>query len=77
MEYTEHEKLKKVSGVSQEIGVFIEWLGAKEMAIAEYNNFNDFMSPTHKSIPDLLAGYFGIDQKRLEDEKQHMIDNLN
>lgn len=76
MEYTEHEKLKKIADKSQTVGEFLEWLqGEKGVTLAEYNR-NDNLYPVRFSIQDLLAEFFEIDQNRLETEKQHMLEEL-
>lgn len=38
--------------------------------------FEGQLLPDNPSIERLLAEFFGIDQKRLEKEKQHMLDSI-
>lgn len=79
--YPEHERLKEIRGHSRAIGDFIEWLGERKMPICKLHTGPDFLSdgeyfPYQDSTDAILAEYFEIDLKRLEDEKQAMIDAL-
>ena len=74
--YPEHEKLKDLAGANQIVGDFIEWLYANGMWIAQYAERSDQLIPSAKNRDELLADHFGIDRKRLEDEKQSMLDAL-
>lgn len=84
----EHDKLTKVSGDSQAIGQFIEWLrGSKKIifcklqderiyreSIEEYQD--EYYAPTTLNIQDILAEYFEIDLEKLEKEKRKILDNI-
>lgn len=76
MEYPEHEKLAKVKDESQAIGEFLEWLenhGEYELgAVAEDLK----LYPLGKSIERILAEYFKVDQRKLEAEKQTMLEAI-
>lgn len=79
--YPEHEKLHKIKDQSQTIGQFLEWTGEKGWHLAEYvEEYEeldwDMLMPIRRSITDLLAEYFGIDQNRLEAEKRQMLDEI-
>lgn len=74
--YPEHEKLKAVSETSQAQGQFLEWLlSERGLTLAEWVNENQLMMAQY-NIRDLLAEYHGIDQKVLEQEKEHMLEEL-
>jgi len=78
MEYTEHEKLKAVADQSQAIGEFVDWLSwEKGIHLAEWEDTEaPRMYPTSVGIVRLLEEFFDIDGDRLEDEKRHMITQL-
>ena len=71
--YPEHEKLREVKDTSQAIGEFLEWLQSEGMGVAEYDAYANLAWVRH-STTGLLARYFGIDQKKLEQEKCAMLD---
>lgn len=62
-DFPEHDKLAEVKDTSQEIGSFLELMDGKGITV-------------HKDIHTLLANYFHIDMKKLEDEKHQMLDEL-
>jgi hypothetical protein len=69
--YPEHAKLAAVRDKSQAIGEFLDiGLGQQGLYLAESG------VPTFKSIPDILARYFEIDQNALEREKQAMMEEF-
>ncbi len=80
-DYPEHIKLARVKDYSQAIGEFLEWLPTKGYVVAEY--FREEVSgkvqllPAYKTIQDLLAEFFEIDQKKLEEERRHMLEAIN
>lgn len=84
-EYPEHEKLKKVSELSNEIGTFLDWMRGEDVSFCEYvegheDDFGDWMPsgfyPLRKSIEQWLADYFEIDLNKIADEKDQMIAEL-
>jgi len=90
--YPEHDKLGKIVEKSQAIGEFIEWLRyVKKLHLAswmdvEYTDTTLFgkeekiirnelhIQPV--DINNILAEYFDIDQKKLEEEKRAMLDGI-
>jgi len=74
-EYPEHEKLKSLGGANQIVGDFIGRLGEQDLVIAEWANGSELM-PIRRSLNDLLADHFKIDQNKLEAEKRAMIEKL-
>jgi hypothetical protein len=76
-EYPEHEKLAKVRDKSQAIGEFLEWASEKGWHLAYYPedpNYDAEMRWVRETVHQILAKYFGIDLKRLEDEKRAMLE---
>jgi len=73
--YPEHTKLKAIQHQSQTVGEFLEWLDSKGIQLCTYLRPDDNW-PTRLATNnrDLLAEYFDIDQKVLEDEKRKMLD---
>ena len=81
-EYPEHEKLKAVQEESQAIGEFLEFGGYTLCEHYEVNPetgspyIDPHWMPARKSIQDILAEYFDIDQKKLEEEKRAMLEAI-
>lgn len=67
-EYPEHDKLSKISPVSQEIGSFMEWLSSQGVRMPS--------TWYRRSIQEWLARYFKIDLVKLENKKRDMLDKL-
>lgn len=79
--YPEHEKLAQISDKSQAIGEFMDWLNeTKGFQLGEWGTCldefcqEDSLHPVTPTTVDLLAEHFGIDQNKLEDEKQAMLE---
>ena len=73
--YPEHEKLAKIKDQSQAIGEFLEWLNfEKKMWLGEYDR--DTLIPARYDTVRLLAEFFDINQKLLEEEKREMLEEL-
>lgn len=70
--YPEHEKLKAVMGKSQCCGEFLEHLFSKGYYLAKYRN--ESLVAENRRIEDLLAEFFEIDLKKLEEEKLAMVE---
>lgn len=84
--YPEHEKLNKVHKLSNNIGSFLDWL-IHQKGVKLYLSVNKLPTNTHVdesyvrigAVPmlykpnELLAEYFNIDLKKLEEEKQAML----
>lgn len=81
--YPEHEKLQKVQDKTQVMSEWVEWLQAKGYVLAEYGTGKpgddrspDRLYPVHSDPSDLLADFFDIDRKVLEQEKRAMLDEM-
>jgi hypothetical protein len=79
-EYPEHEKLCKVADLSQKIGEFLDFGLAKQSLVlceVDDESYTDTrFYPTSKSIRAILADYFEIDQKKIDEEKERMLEAL-
>lgn len=76
--YPEHEKLRRVKNTSQEIGDFLEKMESEGIYLCKrYPHLNDHFYRVSTSINVLLADYFGIDLKKLEEEKRAMAKEIN
>ncbi len=62
--YPEHEKLSEVKEQSQFLGEFLDY--------CRENNIN----PLKGSIQQMLAAFFQIDLRKLEDEKDEMLEEI-
>lgn len=76
--YPEHEKLHAIADQSQAIGEFLDWCSGRGWFICRPTDdpFEGCYWPVPGSITDRLADYFGIDQKKLEQEKRQMLDEF-
>ncbi len=77
----ELDKMKSIQGQSQQIGQFLDWLqGDGGMTIAEYlgtdTEAGDVLYPVQDSIEKILAAYFKIDLKKVERERQAILDYI-
>lgn len=75
--YPEHEKLKALNGHNQAVGEFLDWLSENGYVIAKWDGRGDRLVPTNEGFTTLMARHFEIDERRLEDEKQQMLDSLH
>ena len=73
--YPEHDKLKAIRDKSQVIGEFLEWCETKGLLLGmwETGGGPDRFYPVHIPVNNLLADYFGIDLRVLENEKRAML----
>lgn len=72
--YPEHMKLQKVGDHSQKIGEFVEWLGSeKRITLVIWDEADQMFIPQYTGIQELLAEFFEIDLKKLEEEKRAML----
>lgn len=88
--YPEHEKLKLVSEKSQACGEFLEWLNStcglvlcRETSEVERDEMEEYgegvresYAPARITTNNLLAEFYGINQQKLEKEKEAMLAEL-
>lgn len=78
-EYPEHEKLAEIRDQSQSIGDFLDSLGTQGLVLGEWGEIDTgrpVFFPTRRSIQSVLAVYFGIDERKLENEKRQMLESI-
>lgn len=75
-QYPEHEKLLALEGDNRVVGDFIEWLAENDFVICRYADDDDWPVFTQKPIHSWLAEYFDIDEKKLDEEKQQMLEAM-
>ncbi|WP_314191957.1 hypothetical protein [uncultured Arthrobacter sp.] len=75
--YPEHAKQAAVVDESEAIGRFLD---EGPYVLAEYREFDDRrepqLVPVAKSLQQVLADWFGIDLKKIEEEKRRMLESL-
>lgn len=72
--YPEHEKLEKVRTLSQVCGEFLEWLEMQGLHLGKWDAGGEYLVVKQTRRSRLLAEFFDIDEKKLEQEKQAMLD---
>lgn len=88
----EIDKMHAVKAASQAIGEFLEWLQERRIELAQYHEHSescedeegdtvcglnpDRLYSFHYQTEKLLAEYFEIDLRKVEDEKQALLDQL-
>lgn len=81
-QYPEHEKLKAVSDKSQEIGQFLDWMRDEKgyqfgfLGDADSGEDPGRIYPTYLDVTRVLADYFDIDLKKIEQEKREMLKSI-
>lgn len=70
--YPEHEKLKATDGGHLILGEFYDYLCEQGYILATWGD-DDYLSSSYVRPEELIAGFYGIDQQKLEAEKQQMI----
>lgn len=78
--YPEHEKLEVIKDESQAIGAFLDWLQNERQPTLQLcavtNHADHPFQPTYFGIQELLAEYFDINLKKIEDEKNKMLKEI-
>lgn len=72
MSYPECEKMQSVKDKSQIIGAFLEDCG---YTLCEFDKYGQYM-PVAGTIEQILAEYFEIDMKKVEEERRQILANL-
>lgn len=70
-DYPEHEKLEAVKDQSQAIGEFLDTSGYTLCVVRNHQWVS-----VGRPINQILAGYFGIDLGKIEEEKRTMLAKL-
>jgi hypothetical protein len=72
-EYPEHDKLKANSDKTYVLSEFIDWLSGEDIEFCEMDGRNDCYWPTRRTPEALIGGFLGIDPKKLNAEKEAML----
>lgn len=75
--YPQHEKLIGVVDESQAVGEFLTWLSeVKGVLLGKWDQEGHKLTPHNVSVTELLGEYYGIDLKKLDEEKAAMLEVL-
>jgi len=80
--YPECEKMSKVRKQSQLVGEFLDWLmNERGIVLSEYHegegrNDEEELMPISVRIEELLAEFFEIDLKKVEQERRQILKEL-
>lgn len=74
MAYPEHVKLKAIQAKSQACGEFLEWLDERGIELGCWAEGR--FDPYSYRKTSLLAEFFGIDERKIEEEKRAMLDEM-
>lgn len=73
----ECDKMLAISDNSHVIGEFLEWLLSEcGLCLAEHDGVSGRLVPVFTRIEDLLAEYFEIDLKKVEQERRALLESL-
>jgi hypothetical protein len=76
-DYPEHDKLHEIADASQTIGEFLDYgLGEQGLVLCDDDGEGGRLWPTSKSIQSILAEHFGIDQDKINAEKEQMLERI-
>lgn len=78
-EYPQHEKLKELGDAVHTLGNFLEWLDEQRLYICAADEDHDgdqVLEPTYLPKSTIVARFFKIDEKALEEEKRTMLEAL-
>lgn len=70
------DRITEVRHESNVIGDFLEWLWEQGYVICERTRGHHLYFPTERSIEELLAGYFGINLREAEREREAVFQYL-
>lgn len=77
--WPEHARMKEVQEDSHKLGEFLEWLLTR-YELAHWEQIEEFdeerLFPVYPNIQGLLAEYFDIDLKKIEAEKDDMLEMI-
>ncbi len=83
MEYPEHEKLTAIQEKSQLLGEFLEWARSNGYDFCQMTTQEEGSpwerveyQPYRKSVDQILAEFYEIDLRKLEEEKREILASL-
>lgn len=68
-------KQRLVADESQRIGEFLDWLGEQGIRLARYGE-HDRLWAIHQGPEALLAGFYGIDLAKIDQERRALLEHL-
>jgi ribonuclease HI len=71
----ELDKVKNIQEKSQAIGEFLEWMGCNGIHLAKYHENSDYLREHRVSKESLIAEFFHIDLKKVEEERQQLLES--
>lgn len=74
--YPEHARLREVQQKSQAVHEFVYGLNEKGIFLAHRLVGSDTVYPINKNLTELVAEFFEIDLKKLEEEKLDMLEEM-
>jgi hypothetical protein len=74
--YPEHAKQRHVIEKSQTIGDFLSWMASHKLIHRMVWDGDGNWVHAPYSINELLADYFGIDLKKIDEEKDRMLEEI-
>jgi hypothetical protein len=87
-EYPEHEKLSKIKDCSQLLGEFLDWAHGQDLTLCWYDDGENDPDgepvfahergwrPCRDNIETLLSKFYGIDLRKIEAEKDQMLNEI-
>ena len=78
MNYPECEKIAAVQEKSRELTNFVDWLREHGYSICEEVTYGDQEEwvTTRRPFEQLFADYFGIDLKKVEEERRALLEEI-
>lgn len=73
VETPELDKMQAVQDESQAIGSFLDYGG---YTLCEFDDVSERYVPVRKSIEEILAEYFEIDLKKVDDERRAILEGI-
>lgn len=74
--YHEHEKLKAKDREARTVSSFIDFLTEQGWELAAWNDKDEQLHPIRKRPAEVIGLFLEIDPKKLEAEKQAMLDEI-
>lgn len=78
MQYPEHDKMSKVQTEAQILGEFLENLPSLKLTLcdSESDHTSGRLFPSGRSIQGIIAEHLGIDLRKIDAEKQQMLETI-
>ncbi len=70
----QHDKLREIQHLSQNLHEFLEWLSAQGIELATWHPRADYLVPSGKRHDALLYEFFEIDERAFQAEKDAILE---